>query len=63
MSSRRWILPYRILNVKHDKKYFKARTNVHFLDTSKLIYYLIYDNLKLDYNLFNFNCLNSYKLV
>jgi hypothetical protein len=32
MSSRRWILPYRILNVKHDKKYFKACTNVHFLD-------------------------------
>ena len=32
MYNRRWILPYRILNVKHDKKYFEARTNVHFLD-------------------------------
>jgi hypothetical protein len=32
MSSRRWILPYRIPNVKHDTKYFKARTNVHSLD-------------------------------
>jgi hypothetical protein len=32
MSSRQRILLYTILNVKQDKKYFTARTYVHFMD-------------------------------
>jgi hypothetical protein len=61
MPSRWWILPYRILNVKHEKKYFKARTNVHFLDlimenlfkykkhaSSKL---LLFDSIEISYSI------------